>query len=154
MKTCQIARIGLAFAVVAASAALPKRAAAANAPLPKSRYLDVMEAAVGAYTPERTADYVKRVEKSMIKEHGFHRLTANIGILIAHGRLSEKKELFHHMMDLCCRQIPVAYVKNGSQVGNDFGVKEIVSCLLEVEKAPTTGPCSPPRASRRARSPD
>ena len=135
MKTCHIARIGLAFAVVAASAALPCRAVATGATLPKSRYLDVMEAAVGAYTPERTADYVKRVEKGMIKEHGFHRLTANIGILIAHGRLADKKELFHHMMDLCCRQIPVAYVKNGSQVGNDFGVKEIVSCLLEVEKA-------------------
>ena len=135
MKTCHIARIGLAFAVVAASAALTCRAVATGATLPKSRYLDVMEAAVGAYTPERTADYVRRVEKGMIKEHGFHRLTANIGIVIAHGRLSDKKELFHHMMDLCCRQIPIAYVKNGSQVGNDFGVKEIVSCLLEVEKA-------------------
>ena len=135
MKICHIARIGLTFAVVAASAVLPRRAVATGATLPKSRYLDVMEAAVGAYTPERTADYVRRVEKSMIKEHGFHRLTANIGILIAHGRLAEKKELFKHMMDLCCRQIPVAYVKNGSQVGNDFGVKEIVSCLLEVEKA-------------------
>ena len=135
MKTCHIARIGLAFAVVAASADLPCRAVATGATLPKDRYLDVMEAAVGAYTPERTADYVRRVEKGMIKEHGFHRLTANIGILIAHGRLAEKKELFKHMMDLCCRQIPVAYVKNGSQVGNDFGVKEIVSCLLEVEKA-------------------
>ena len=68
MNTCHVARIGLAFAVVAASAALPKRAAAANATLPKSRYLDVMEAAVGAYTTERTADYVKRVEKGMIKQ--------------------------------------------------------------------------------------
>ena len=135
MKTCHIARIGLAFAVVAASADLPCRAVATGATLPKDRYLDVMEAAVGAYTPERTADYVRRVEKGMIKEHGFHRLTANIGILIAHGRLADKKDLFKHMMDLCCRQIPVAYVKNGSQVGNDFGVKEIVSCLLEVEKA-------------------
>ena len=135
MKTCHIARIGLTFAVVAASAALPCRAVATGATLPKSRYLDVMEVAVGAYTPARTADYVKRVEKDMIKEHGFHRLTANIGILLAHGRLAEKKALFRHMMDLCCRQIPVAYVKNGSAVGNDFGVKEIVSCLLEVEKA-------------------
>ena len=129
MKICRIARRGLSLAVVAACAVLPA------SELPKNRYLDVMEAAVGAYTPARTADYVKRVEKSMIKEHGFHRLTANIGILIAHGRLAEKKELFKHMMDLCCRQIPVAYRKNGSQVGNDFGVKEIVSCLLEVEKA-------------------
>ena len=127
MKTCCGARFGLLFAAAALCAAAFG--------FSKGRYLDVMETAVGAYTPERTADYVKRVEKDMIKEHGFHRLTANIGILLAHGRLPEKKELFRHMMDLCCRQIPVAYVKNGSAVGNDFGVKEIVSCLLEVEKA-------------------
>ena len=136
MKIRHVARFGALFVSAATSAAAPVAAApAADAELPKSRYLDVMEVAVGAYTPERTADYVKRVEKGMIKEHGFHRLTANVGILIAHGRLAEKKELFKHMMDLCCRQRPVAYVKNGSQVGNDFGVKEIVSCLLEVEKA-------------------
>ena len=134
MKICHVARLGLVLVWAATSAAAPVLAAT-DATLPKSRYLDVMEAAVGAYTPERTADYVKRVEKDMIKEHGFHRLTANIGILLAHGRLAEKKDLFKHMMDLCCRQIPVAYVKNGSAVGNDFGVKEIVSCLLEVEKA-------------------
>ena len=134
MKICHVARLGLLFVSAATSAAAPALGAT-DATLPKSRYLDVMEVAVGAYTPERTADYVKRVEKDMIKEHGFHRLTANIGILLAHGRLAEKKELFRHMMDLCCRQIPVAYVKNGSAVGNDFGVKEIVSCLLEVEKA-------------------
>ena len=129
-----LARIGLTFAVAATSAAAPVLAAT-DAAFPKSRYLDVMETAVGAYTPERTADYVKRVEKEMIQEHGFPRLTSNIGILLAHGRLAEKKELFRHMMDLCCRQMPVAYKKNGSRVGNDFGVKEIVSCLLEVEKA-------------------
>ena len=134
MKPRQFARIGLVLGLVATSAAAPV-GAATSAAHPKSRYLDVMETAVGAYTPERTADYVRRVEKDMIKEHGFHRLTANIGVLLAHGRLAEKKELFRHMMDLCCRQIPVAYVKNGGAVGNDFGVKEIVSCLLEVEKA-------------------
>ncbi|MBQ6007126.1 MAG: hypothetical protein IJL17_01205 [Kiritimatiellae bacterium] len=144
MNVCHFARLGILFALAAASAAIsasdasarrPYQAAAASAALPKSRYLDVMEAAVGAYTPERTADYVKRVEKEMIQEHGFPRLTSNIGILLAHGRLAEKKELFRHMMDLCCRQMPVAYKKNGSRVGNDFGVKEIVSCILEVEKA-------------------
>ena len=134
MNVCNVARLGIFFATAATSAAAPVLAAT-DAAFPKSRYLDVMETAVGAYTPERTADYVKRVEKEMIQEHGFPRLTSNIGILLAHGRLAEKKELFRHMMDLCCRQMPVAYKKNGSRVGNDFGVKEIVSCLLEVEKA-------------------
>ena len=118
MKICHVVHIGLTFVVVATSAAAPVEAAA-RAPLLKSCYLDVMEAAVGAYTPERTADYVRRVEKDMIKEHGFHRLTANIGVLLAHGRLADKKGLFHHMMDLCCRQIPVAYVKNGGAVRSE-----------------------------------
>ena len=100
MNVCNVARLGLLFATAATSAAAPVLAAtsaaapvlaATSATLSKSRYLDVMEVAVGAYTPERTADYVKRVEKDMIKEHGFHRLTANIGILLAHGRLAGKR---------------------------------------------------------------
>lgn len=108
---------------------------ASSAPALKDRYLGLMETAVGAYTPERTADYVARVEKDMVKEHGFPRLTANIGILVAQGRLPDKKDLFRHTMDLCCRQMPIAFPKNGGTVGNDFGIKEIVSCLLEVERA-------------------
>ena len=132
MNTCYVARLALFLAAVATSATLP---VAATSEFPKSRYLDLMEAAVGAYTPERIADYVSRVERDMIKEHGFPRLTANIGILLAQGRIAEKKDLFRHMMDLCCSQMAVAYKKNGSHVGNDFGMKEIVSCLLEVEKA-------------------
>ena len=39
------------------------------------------------------------------------------------------------MMDLCCKEIPTAYGRNGWRVGNDFSVKEIVLCLLEIEKS-------------------
>ena len=52
----------------------------------RSDYLDLMEAAVDAYTPERRAAYVERVERDGITEHGFARLVSNIGILVANGR--------------------------------------------------------------------
>ena len=56
-----------------------------NAYVAKSRYLHLMEKAVGAYTPEQIEKYVDETEKKWISEHGFARLTSNIGILVAHG---------------------------------------------------------------------
>ena len=106
-----------------------------NAYVAKSRYLDLMEKAVGAYTSEQIATYVGETEKRWIKEHGFARLTSNIGILIAHGRLPDRKELFRRMMGLCCEQIPKAKKRHGYETGNDFAVKEIVLCLDEVARA-------------------
>lgn len=106
-----------------------------NAYVAKSRYLDLMEKAVGAYTPEQIEKYVAETEKKWISEHGFARLTSNIGILIAHGRLPDKKDLFRRMMDLCCEQIPKAKSRHGYVTGNDFAVKEIVLCLDEVARA-------------------
>ena len=94
-----------------------------------------MEKAVGAYTPEQIAKYVAETEKKWISEHGFARLTSNIGILIAHGRLPDKKDLFRRMMDICCAQIPKAKSRHGYVTGNDFAVKEIVLCLDEVARA-------------------
>jgi len=104
---------------------------------PKERYLDLMEKAVGAYTPEQMAKYVDETERDWIKEHGFPRLTSNIGILVAHGRLKDKKALFERMMDICCRQIPTVRIRNKGkgEIGNDFAVKEIVLCLDEVARA-------------------
>lgn len=101
----------------------------------KKLYIDLMEAVAGAYTAEHIREYTLSVIKNGLSEHGFPRLTANLGILIAHGRKTEFKNDFHKMMDLCCKEIPVALQKNGHSVGNDFSVKEIVLCLLEIEKA-------------------
>ncbi len=101
----------------------------------KSLYLDLMDKVVGAYTTEHIRAYTESVIKNSIEEHGFPRLVANLGILIAHGRKTELKDYFKKMMDLCCEQIPVAYSKNGRRTGNDFSVKEVVCCVLELEKA-------------------
>ena len=50
----------------------------------KEKYLDLMEQAVGAYTDEQIAAYTEKVRADGLKEHGYPRLTANIGILLAY----------------------------------------------------------------------
>lgn len=110
----------------------------------KEIYIELMETIFSAYTDEHIKKYTKMVMENGLQEHGFPRLTANLGILIAHGRKTQYKELFIKMMDFCCEQIPVAleqsrkFKENLSrhmQLGNDFSVKEIVYCLLELEKS-------------------
>lgn len=101
----------------------------------KERYLDFMQESVGAYTPQVMMTYITDTEKKGIKEHGYGRLTSNLGILIAKGRELDKKPLFKRMMDFCCKDMPGALSRNGYQVGNDFAIREIVSCIIEIEKA-------------------
>ncbi|MBS7298813.1 MAG: hypothetical protein KIG65_06995 [Eubacteriales bacterium] len=103
----------------------------------KEKYIDLIETVFGAYTNEHIKEYTKDVFENGIKEHGYPRLTANLGILIAHGRKSELKDDFKKMMDFCCSNIPAALEKWGhiGEVGNDFSVKEIIFCLLEIERA-------------------
>lgn len=101
----------------------------------KKEYIDIMDRVYDAYSNEQIENYIQTVKKDLISEHGFPRLTANLGILIANGKRTEYKDTFKEMMDLCCEQIPIAKTKHGFATGNDFSVKEIVFCLLEVEKA-------------------
>ena len=105
--------------------------------LMKELYIDMMEKVVGAYTDSHIRRYTAEVKEHGLEEHGFPRLTANLGILIAHGRKQELKKDFIEMMNLCCSEIPTARTRNGNRVGNDFSVKEIVFCILELEKAGT-----------------
>ena len=101
----------------------------------KETYIDMMDQVVDAYTSEHIRRYIDSVIKNGLEEHGFPRLTANLGILIAHGKKQEYKETFLEMMNLCCKEIPTAHEKNGDRVGNDFSVKEIIFCIMELEKA-------------------
>ncbi len=102
----------------------------------KQRYIDLIEQAVNAYTDEHIAAYTREVQENGLREHGYPRLTANIGILLAVGRARhpEWREMFADMMELCCREILVARARTDA-AGNDFSVKEIVFCIEEVEKA-------------------
>ena len=90
--------------------------------------MNIMDRVVSAYTAEHIHRYTDSVMKDGLSEHGFPRLTVNLGILIAHGKKAKFTEDFLKMMDLCCREIPTALGRNGSRVGNEFSVKEIVFC--------------------------
>lgn len=94
----------------------------------KLYYIDLMERTLAAYSTEHIIRYFNDVKRDGLTEHGFPRLTANIGILMAHGRRADLKELFVEMMDLCCQQIPKV------KAANDFSVKEVIFCLQELEK--------------------
>lgn len=66
-------------------------------------YLDLMERAVSAYSDEHLKAYLADVEREGVQEHGFPRLAANLGILVANGRLSGKRDLLVRMMNACNR---------------------------------------------------
>ena len=95
----------------------------------KSRYIDLMEKVLSAYTEEHIDRYYNDVKTGGLKEHGFPRLTADIGILIAHGKRTDLKDRLVRMMDLCCDEIP-----RHNDCANDFSVKEIIFSLIELEK--------------------
>lgn len=101
----------------------------------KKQYIDLMEKVFCAYSNDQIDLYIENVIKNGLCEHGFPRVTSNLGILIAHGKKTELTSKFLKMMELCCDEIPIARDKNGLNVGNDFSVKEIVFCLLEIEKS-------------------
>ena len=64
-------------------------------------YLDIMERALSAYDDERIADFIDRVKRDGLTEHGFPRIAANIGILMANGRCERYFPVFCEIMDHC-----------------------------------------------------
>ncbi len=95
----------------------------------KERYIALMAKVLTAYSDEQIVAYFERVKKNGLTEHGFPRMASNIGILIAHGYRRDLLPLFLEMMDFCCHQIPRV------KAANDFSVREVVFCLMEVEAA-------------------
>ena len=100
----------------------------------KEKYLDLIGIAVSAYSDEHIARYTDEVRKNGVTEHGYPRLCANIGFLLAHGRCPGRKEMFAGMMELCCREMLISRDRTRN-AGNDFSVKELVFCLEEIEKS-------------------
>lgn len=94
----------------------------------KEKYLELMRKALSAYSDEHIHEYFDRVKTEGLKEHGFPRLTVNIGVLVAHGYRQDLVPLFLQMMNFCCEQIPKV------KAANDFSVREIVFCLFELKK--------------------
>ncbi len=108
----------------------------------KLAYLNIMERALEAYTVEELRAITEENRKNGVTEHGFPRIAANLGILIAHGRKSELYPLWIEMMDIATEGAHLAkvssYEKDGklcrANAGNDFFVKELVFAILENEK--------------------
>lgn len=98
----------------------------------KTIYLDIMEKALSAYTEERIREYIDEVKRDGLTEHGFPRLGANIGILMAHGRRLELKSTFIEIIDLCLYGF--AHPINSTKAGNNFAVREVCYALMELEK--------------------
>lgn len=94
----------------------------------KEKYLSLMEKCLSAYTDEHIEQYFNEVKTRGLKEHGFPRLTVCIGILVAHGRRVYLRDLFYEMMEFCCKTIP------NVKAANDFSVREIIFCIMELEK--------------------
>ena len=92
----------------------------------KEKYIALMERTLEAYSYEHIERYFNEVKTNGLKEHGFPRLTADIGILIARGRKRELLPIFLEMMDFCCERIPKV------KAANDFSVKEIIFCIMEL----------------------
>ena len=78
-----------------------------------------MERALSAYTDEHIARYFEDVKRDGLTEHGFPRLTANIGILLAHGRRADLRTTFLEMMEFCCRTIPMVKAANVTLIGRE-----------------------------------
>lgn len=98
----------------------------------KTIYIDIMEKALSAYTEERIREYIAKVRRDGLTEHGFPRLGANIGILMAHGRRQELKDTFIEIIDLCMEGF--AHPINKSKGGNNFAVREVCCAIMELEK--------------------
>lgn len=88
-----------------------------------------MEKALSAYSTEHILRYFSDVKANGLTEHGFPRLTADIGILISHGIRGDLLPIFLEMMEFCCKTIPKV------KAANDFSVREIVCCLIETERS-------------------
>lgn len=88
-----------------------------------------MAKSLSAYTTEHILRYFNDVKAEGLTEHGFPRLTVNMGILISNGKYTELLPLFLEMMDFCCKEIP------GKKAANDFSVREVICCIEEAEKS-------------------
>lgn len=98
----------------------------------KDIYIDIMEKSLTAYTDERIQEYINAVKRDGLTEHGFPRLGANIGILMARGRQLELKSKFIEIINLCLYGF--AHPINKSKAGNNFAVREVCHALIELEK--------------------
>ena len=86
---------------------------------------------MSAYSDERIAEYIANVKEEGLTEHGFARLGANIGILMAHGRRLELKSTFTEIINLCIYDF--AHPVTSEKAGNNFAIREVCYAIMELE---------------------
>ncbi len=94
----------------------------------KNRYLDAMERALDAYSIEQIDLYFDEVKRDGLTEHGFARLVANIGKMLAYGRKRELFSRFIEMMTFCCQHVST------DRAANDFSIREMIVCIDLLEE--------------------
>ena len=94
-----------------------------------TQYLDLMEKTLSAYTDEHIIRFLSEVKANGFKDHGFPRLTANIGILIANHRRRDLSAIFLEMMEICCKTIP------NVKACNDFSFASSFLVFLSLKRA-------------------
>jgi len=99
----------------------------AQAPSQGNAYLALMERAVAAYD-DRFESYVVSNETYGVTEHGFPRLAANLGVLVANGRAAARKPVLRRMLDAACRDASKGPMANRGS-GNEFSVRELVTAV-------------------------
>ena len=102
----------------------------------RTRYINVMEKALEAYSAEKLEAVVADAEKNGVREHGFFRIVSVMGILISKGLRAELLPLFRRGMDIACDALwkTDMTIPENKSVGVDFAVKEIVFAYTELEK--------------------
>ncbi len=93
----------------------------------KQKYLELMKTAIDSYSYEHIEELYKENLEKGIKEHGISRIASVLGILISKGMKQDYYDLWIKIMDMCCDQLP--NIKDG----NDFAVREIMSCIIETK---------------------
>ena len=106
-----------------------------GAPRIGERALDIIDAAVSAYSPEHIGRFLSVTEREGVSDHGFPRLTANLATLVADGRRVGDRGLLKRMMSVACREAAKGKTKAGGGGGNEFSVRELVLAIVALEKA-------------------
>lgn len=99
------------------------------------RAVDIVEAAVNAYTPEHIEQFLVETETQGAHGHGFPRLAANLSMLVANGRRQGDRELLKRMMTVACRNSAQGMMQRGCSGGHEFSVRELVLAIVALERA-------------------
>lgn len=93
----------------------------------KDLYLDIMEAAISAYSEEELLSQLPPPGGLLPDIHWYARAACVLGFLISKGRLTRHKDLWLRMMDALAADFP----QRNRDISADFAVKEFCLCLNE-----------------------